>query len=238
MPDWDDDKEDAWDALVTRWVGGDPEFDAVSQRNKANRGTEGTHIAGSRNLFRFKEKLVYIYMERPPFIFPSCFYLLRMTFLFAMQDADRGEVSSELQSWKKMKEKKRDLSKPQPQLPEYYNNANENLERYSTTFQSFHPEVDDPLSQEVDERSMVLSGHGRPHGRNLFLQNVVRPSMSFTQAKATLPDGSPLIAPRRRPRRPTSTDVSFSHFHPLSDIRSCMAKLTVPYHIFEIVARS
>ena len=118
MPDWADGKEAAWDALVTRWVGGDPEFDAVSQWNKANRGTEGTHIAGSRNIFRFKEKLVYIYMERPPFIFPSCFYLLHMTFLFAMQDADRGEVSSELQSWQKMKEKKRDLSKPQPQLPE------------------------------------------------------------------------------------------------------------------------
>jgi len=162
-----------------------------------------------------------------------------MTFLFAMQDADRGEVSSQLQSWQAMKEKKRDLSKPQPQLPEYYNNADKHLERYCTTFQSFNPEVDDdPLSHEVDERSMVLSGHGRPHGRDLFLQNVARPSMSFTQAKATLPDSSPLIAPRPRRRRPTSTDVSFSHFHPLSDIRSCMAKLTVPYHIFEIVARS
>ena len=70
MTDWADGKEAAWDALVTRWVGGDPEFNAVSQRNKANRGTEGTHIAGSRNIFRFKEKLVYIYMERPPFISP------------------------------------------------------------------------------------------------------------------------------------------------------------------------
>ena len=63
MPDWADGKEDAWEALVSRWVGDDPEFDVVSKRNKANRGTERTHSGENLNHHRFKEKLVYIYME-------------------------------------------------------------------------------------------------------------------------------------------------------------------------------
>lgn len=61
MPDWADGREDAWEALVTRWVGGDAEFDAVSKRNKINRGSEGTHSAGSRNHHMVKQKLVCIH---------------------------------------------------------------------------------------------------------------------------------------------------------------------------------
>ena len=57
-PDWAERKEDGWEVLVTRWVGGDPEFEALSQRNKKNRGTGGTHSGGNRNLDRYKEKLV------------------------------------------------------------------------------------------------------------------------------------------------------------------------------------
>ena len=70
MPDWADDKEDAYEALVMRWLGLDPDFNAVSKRNKKNRGSKGTHRAGSRNHDCFKEKMVYIYMEQPAFISP------------------------------------------------------------------------------------------------------------------------------------------------------------------------
>jgi len=121
-----------------------------------------------------------------------------------------------------MKEKKQDLSQPQPQLAQYYGNTVVDLERYSTTLQALRPEVDDPESQEVDERARVLSGHGRPHGRDRLLHNVIEPAMSFTQAKGNLPDGSPIVPPRLAPRGSTSTNVSLSHFHPLTDIRSCM----------------
>ena len=62
MPDWCDGKEDAWAASVRRWVGEDEDFNAVSARNKANCGNEGTHSGGNRNHDRFKEKMVYIYM--------------------------------------------------------------------------------------------------------------------------------------------------------------------------------
>ena len=71
MPDWADDKEDAWEALARRWVGEDPEFDAVSKRNKANRGHGGTHSGGNRNHGRYKEKLVYIHRTTCIY-FPSC----------------------------------------------------------------------------------------------------------------------------------------------------------------------
>ena len=73
-PKWADNKEDAWEALVTRWVGGDPEFDALSKRNRANRGKEGTHSAGNRNIDRFKKKLVYIWNNLH--LFPVMFLLV------------------------------------------------------------------------------------------------------------------------------------------------------------------
>jgi hypothetical protein len=70
IPLWADNKEDAWEALVDLWLGEDPDFNAVSERNKDNRGSEGTHSAGSRNLDRYQEKMVHIYMEQPAFISP------------------------------------------------------------------------------------------------------------------------------------------------------------------------
>jgi hypothetical protein len=51
-------KRDAWAALAAMWVGRDAEFKAVSERNRKNRGKEGTHIQGSRNYDRYKNHVV------------------------------------------------------------------------------------------------------------------------------------------------------------------------------------
>ena len=61
MPAWADGKEDAWLELSARWRGEDVEFNALSERNKANRGSGGTHCAGNRNHGRFKAHMVYMY---------------------------------------------------------------------------------------------------------------------------------------------------------------------------------
>ena len=70
IPQWCDGKEAAFEALVMRWLGEDADFNAVSERNKANRGTGGTHSAGSLSTGRYKDKMVHIYMEQPAFISP------------------------------------------------------------------------------------------------------------------------------------------------------------------------
>ena len=70
IPQWCDGKEAAFEALVMRWLGEDADFNAVSERNKANRGTEGTHSAGSRSTDRYRLHMVHIYMEEPAFISP------------------------------------------------------------------------------------------------------------------------------------------------------------------------
>lgn len=70
MPQWCDGKQDAFEALVMKWLGEDADFKVVSERNKANRGLEGTHSGGSRSHDRYKEHLVHIYMEQPAFISP------------------------------------------------------------------------------------------------------------------------------------------------------------------------
>ena len=129
-----------------------------------------------------------------------------------MQEAKTGEPKTDLQTWREMKMKKPDLSEPRPSLPVYYGNTEEDLRNYCATFKGYHPEVDDPLSEEVDENAVVLSGHGRKHARYRVLEKVVSPTSSFTRLRATLPDDSRLIPRRPQPRRSTSTDVSFLIF--------------------------
>ena len=98
-----------------------------------------------------------------------------------MQEAQTEEPSTHLETWQKMKQKKPDLSQPQPSIPMYYGRAETDLSNYCTTFQGYHPEVDNPLREEVDENAIVLSGRGRPHGRNRLLEKVVKPTSSYTR---------------------------------------------------------
>jgi hypothetical protein len=90
-----------------------------------------------------------------------------------------------------------------------------------------HPEVDRPMEMETCEEALLLSGEGLPHGRLRCLNKKVKPTLttSYTRLKAGLPKDSPIVQPRRKPRRSRDRDdVSFPHFHPLSDFRSCMAQ--------------
>jgi hypothetical protein len=166
----------------------------------------------------------YIYTWNNLHLFPLIFLLDAQNISLAMQQADLGVEVTDLTAWQRMKMKKPDLQQPQPSLPEYYGSAESDLRTYVETVQSLHPEVDDPLVEETDEASLILSGGGMPHGRLRVLSAVTRPTTSLTRLRATLPAGS--IPPRRQPRRSTSIDVSLSHFHTLSYIPSCMAKLT------------
>ena len=50
-----------------------------------------------------------------------------------------------------------------PQVPEYYGRTEEAVDSYCTTFQGFHPEVDAPLSEEVDERSVYIYTWNKVH---------------------------------------------------------------------------
>nr|XP_051220801.1 uncharacterized protein LOC127338886 [Lolium perenne] len=43
--------------LVRNWVGENPDFKAVSDRNKINRGHQGTHTAGSSSTDRYRDRL-------------------------------------------------------------------------------------------------------------------------------------------------------------------------------------
>nr|XP_051229239.1 uncharacterized protein LOC127347050 [Lolium perenne] len=101
MPLWCENKEDAFEALVARWVGEDADFNAKSVRNKANRGTGGTHSAGSRSTERYRKH----------------------------KEAELGEPLTEVGRWQKMKLKQPDLSQHQPSLPEYFGYAEEELEK-------------------------------------------------------------------------------------------------------------
>jgi hypothetical protein len=49
MPEWCRNKDEAFEALAKRWLGLDEEFMAMSEQNRENRGSEGTHSVGSRS---------------------------------------------------------------------------------------------------------------------------------------------------------------------------------------------
>ena len=130
-----------------------------------------------------------------------------------MQEADIGPVS-DMQAWERMKMKKPDLSEPQPSLPTYYNNADENISNYVESFRGLNPEVDDPLEHDTDERALVLAGHGWEHGRLTCLTAVTprTPELGLVRVKATLTADDPPVMPPRQPSR-ARPDVSFPHFH-------------------------
>ena len=162
------------------------------------------------------------------FYFPSGSKLVLTTFPFAMQRAALGpeEEMSDLEIYNKMRLKKPDLSQPQPSLPEYFGTYAEDVENYCEMVRHRHPEVDDPMSAEVDEESLVLSSGGLPHGRLAMLNKAVKHTLTttFTRLKAGLTKDSPPLPPHRRARQQPAYDVSFPHFHPLSDFRSYIAK--------------
>lgn len=210
MPHWADGKEDAYEALVALWLGNNEEFKAISERNKANRGHEGTHCAGARNHHRFKEKMVCTYMEQPTFF--SVMFLPGMRNIsLAMQESITGnQPLTDMETWEKMRMKRPDLSQPQPSLPEYFGTAKEDKDNYCTAFLDYNPEVDDPMRQETDVRALVVGGHGRENGRFRCLNQVTprTPELSLTRIKATLTaDGPAVPPPRRLPR--ARADVSF-----------------------------
>jgi len=136
----------------------------------------------------------------------------------AMQEAHLGRPVSSYEAWDSMRQKKPDLSQPQPSPAEYYGTAEKDGANYISAFSGFNPEVEDPRSADTDERALVVSGHGRQHGRLRVLDRVTprTPALSLTRINATLTADDPAIPPPRRPSRP-SYDVSFSHSHPLSD---------------------
>jgi hypothetical protein len=127
-----------------------------------------------------------------------------------MQEAVEGVQLSDLGVWKRSKLKKK--LKYADEKP-MYGKAEETLDNYTQVFTQLHPEVDDPLQEEVDERAVIVAGSGRPHGRHCLLDSMLTPTTSLTQIRATSTSDSPAIPPRPRPggsSQPTIDVRSFS----------------------------
>ena len=88
---------------------------------------------------------MYTYLVNTLIYFPSCSYLIRITFLFAMQVSERpeGEVITDAMVYERMRMKRPDLSQPQPQQhPQYFGKAKEAIKSYYKWVKERHPEVD------------------------------------------------------------------------------------------------
>lgn len=159
---------------------------------------------------------MYTYLVNTLVYFPSCSYLIRITFLFAMQVSEypEGFVITDAMVYDRMRMKKPDLSQPQPQEhPEYFGRAGEFITSYRHVMKERHPEVDDPLEMETDQEALLPSSRGLPHGRLGFLNAAEKHklSTSFTRVKSGLSADSTCIPPRGKTRRP-AYDVSIPLF--------------------------
>ncbi|KAK1631130.1 hypothetical protein QYE76_005445 [Lolium multiflorum] len=176
IPDWAEPHAEAWEEMVrTRWLKMDEDFAAVARWNAENRGDGGTHCGGNLSYERYKGKT-------------------RATL-------GPEEEMSDLEIYNKMRLKKPD---PQPSLPEYFGTYAEDVDNYCAMVRHRHPEVDDPMSAEVDEESLVLSSGGLPHGRLAMMNKAVKHTLTttFTRLKAGLTKDSLPLPPRRRARQP------------------------------------
>nr|XP_051222090.1 uncharacterized protein LOC127340370 [Lolium perenne] len=126
---------------------------------------------------------------------------------FVMQGKKLGRELGEMEAWTHMKLVTPGPNEPRPAPEMYYGKAKENKERYCEEYAKLHPEVEDPMTEPVDEVAMMLAGSGQPHGRPACLAGGFKPQRNFTQIKATLPSGSYATSSRTTCRSRVEVDT-------------------------------
>jgi hypothetical protein len=76
--------------------------------------------------------------------------------------------------------------KPKPGEAKYYGKTAEKKKAYSEGYLRLHPGTPDPISADLDERVVVGMGP-KKHGWEAVLDDVITPSISYTQLRATDP---------------------------------------------------
>ena len=109
-----------------------------------------------------------------------------------MQEQVCKRPVAKLEAWEMMKQPRPDPTQPQPSLPVYFNNADEKKEQYCAEFIKLHPEVEDPMSQEIDETAMMLVGGGTPHGRPLCAAETFNQKGTIRRSRLPSPEASPV----------------------------------------------
>jgi hypothetical protein len=124
---------------------------------------------------------MYMYTWNNLYLFPLIILLDMHNISLAMQETHLERPCSDYEVWERMKQKRPDLSLPQPSLPEFYGTAKEDGANYLEAFTGFHPEAEDPRAEEIDERAVVVAGRGREHGRLKILDMVLPRTPAFCQ---------------------------------------------------------
>jgi hypothetical protein len=115
---------------------------------------------------------------------------------------------SDVKSWQLSHERKN----PTKGQSKYYGNAGANLDSYCRVYRDMHGEDSDPMVDEVDSTAVIMSGHGKEHGRYSILDTVIQPSTCLTQLRASNPSGTTTSQARRSGYRHHEDDVSIFSF--------------------------
>ncbi|KAK1692478.1 hypothetical protein QYE76_009175 [Lolium multiflorum] len=129
VPHWaDNNKRAVFMELVRNWVSENPDFKAVRDRNKVNRGHEGTHTAGSSSTDHYRDR----------------------------DREESQEGTGEMEAWEHMKLVTPGPNESRPVPAKYFGKAKENKEKYCEKYAKLHPEVEDPTSEPIDEIKATL----------------------------------------------------------------------------------
>ncbi|XP_071680943.1 uncharacterized protein [Lolium perenne] len=139
-----------------------------------------------------------------------------------------------MEAWTHMKLVTPGPNEPRPAPEMYYGKAKENKERYCEEYAKLHPEVEDPMTEPVDEVAMMLAGYGQPHGRPACLAGGFKPQRNFTQIKATLPSGSYATSSRTTCRSRVEVD-SLPAIHSSTATHPEGADLRKPPEVFFVL---
>ncbi|KAM0861342.1 hypothetical protein ACQ4PT_045956 [Festuca glaucescens] len=89
----------------------------------------------------------------------------------------------------------------------YYGKTEESVDSYKKAFKSLHGEDSDPLSEPFDEMAVMISGHGKPHGRTSILNEVHKPTITLPRIRNMTSSSGVCMPPRPRRLTQTSDDA-------------------------------
>lgn len=168
--------------------------------------TEHTFKETEATIASRSTRYIYIY-ETPLLSFPVTLVCMCSIFL-PLQEAVLKRPISHIEAWSLGRVRKDPKKGESP----YYGKSEEHLTNYKASFIERNPPGVDPIASETDETAMVMSAHGRPHGRSGVLDGVFQPAISYVQLRTSSTGASAANPSRARPSRSKEEEVSISPF--------------------------
>lgn len=112
---------------------------------------------------------------------------------------------SDLKAWELGRVRK----KPKKGEGKYYGRSGDHLTAYEGEFHRRNGEHPNPIESKTDETAVVVSRHGKPHGRHPLLNAVIQPTITYSQVRSSSTSASTTNPTRARRSRSREEDDAY-----------------------------